>query len=993
MSDEKRSNAVGYVAAGGGLVGAGVAADALVDADRRKKGLKGPVRSLRETKRVPRRVLAGSGIKVASTGVKAAGVPLAAYGAWSALRGEKVPKASIRRDVVDRGVRGVTFVDAADQVRRSHVVKRQLTAAENRKLAGHKEAGRTLSLAAGTMGMVALGLRAPEAARAVQRIRRLKRVPGLSRVAAKEPGATKASNTLGIAAIGTGSAGSFNYAAQQKLEREALKKSWVTDRNEQAARVRRLKRDQVADGLLFDAATGTLAGTAATAGLPLVNRGVTQLKASSRFAGNRYVQSLPSVPVVSQPFVPGRLAVPHAAGKVASKVLPNAKVLRVASNPVLWGTIGTGLAVPAVLHARSKKKQSKARFERARDRYRRSVSKGDRSRRVGADAQALGLQAAAGGLALGSVGAFGARWASNPNTPQTMRSLNRRMLVTGTKKDKRRALLANVERAGKWSRDKRGRLAAVGGVLAAGSVAAHTAARWKRDESQALSHRIAVRKNLGDAVMRGAGRVRVLASPKKDYFDVLDRKDRRYFVHRRNLTWVKQPKNTPVQGELPFEKADDRFLRQYRTRISPEAEFGYQRLRHVRNKERAAAAASAVGGAVAGGAALHAGVRGRGKFAALMAIPAVTGAVAAGRSADASTRVNARMDKIKAKAYERERAGVFGRGRRVVEKSDGRDVVGGSALAANGAGLLVAGVSTNRGLDAANRAANRLIDARRRAQLQRFDDLYGVSASGRPVVKPAAGTSRTGKAKAAAARRRMTGQINDVNRRANVYRKLARKATGFGPRVALISGGLVGGSTALWAGGRRLADPVEKKASRQDVDAFAAGAAGGAGLYHGALYATKPIDRRIERALGAESPSSPARVALAEHQRALGIGRRKERGVNQRAWLKYHRSYPKAVDTPIVVRGRKLPVKAWQWKRGLSYLQGGKTQLGITAGVAAASGLGAAAVARAARKEKMSKALPALVKPRLRFRRPSMNRSYIGTSVNGRKFTVRGSVR
>lgn len=993
MSDDKRSNALGYVAAGGSLVGAGAAADALVNADRRKKGLHGPVRSFRATKRVPRRVLAGSGVKVAATGVKAAGVPLLAYGAWSAMRGEKVPKASIRRDVVDRGVRGVTFADAADQVRRSQVAKRQLTSAENRKLAGHKEAGRMLSLAAGSMGLTALALRAPEVARAAQRVKRLKRVSALSRVAAKEPGATKLSNTLGVAAIGTGSAGSFNYAAQQKLEREALKKSWLTDRNEQAARVRRLKRDQVADGLLFDAATGALAGSAATAGLPLLNRGVTRLKESSRFGSNPRVQMLPTFPAVNQPFVPGRLAVPHAAGKVASKLLPNAKALRVASNPALWGAVGAGLAVPAVLHARSKKKHSKARFERARDRYRDSVNKGDRVRRVGADAQALGLQAASGGLAVGSLGALGARWASSDNAPATMRALNRRMLMTGTKKAKRRALMDAVDRAGSWSRNKRGKLAVAGGALAAGSVAAHTAARWKRDESQALSHQIAMRKNLGDAVMRGAGRVRVLSSPKKNYFDVLDSKDRRYFVHRRNLTWVKQPKLRPVQGVLPFEKSDDRFLRQYRIRISPEAEVGYSRLRQLRNRERGAASASAIGSAIAAGASVHGGIRGRGKYAALLAIPAVTGAVAAGRSANKATHLNARMDKIKAKAYERERAGVLGRGRRVVEKSDGRDLVGGGALAANGTGLVVAGVSANRGLDAANRFANRVIDARQRSQLQRFDGLYGVSPSGRPVAKPLPGSSRSAKVKAAAARRRMTGRVNEVNRRANVYRKVARKATGFGPRVSLISGGLVGGSAALWAGGRRLADPVEK-ASKQDVDAFAAGAAGGAGLYHGALYATKPIDRRIERNLAAESPSSPARVALAEHQRKHGIGRRKERGVNQRAWLRYHRSYPKAVDFPVTVAGKPLPVKAWQWKRGLSYLQGGKTQLGITAGVAAASGLGAAAVARRARrKDTMSKALPMLLKPRLRFRRPSMNRSYIGTSVNGRKFTVRGSVR
>jgi hypothetical protein len=47
----------------------------------------------------------------------------------------------------------------------------------------------------------------------------------LQHLASREKGATKASNALGVAAIGTGSVGSFNYAAQQKLEQKKFAKA------------------------------------------------------------------------------------------------------------------------------------------------------------------------------------------------------------------------------------------------------------------------------------------------------------------------------------------------------------------------------------------------------------------------------------------------------------------------------------------------------------------------------------------------------------------------------------------------------------------------------------------------------------------------------------------------------------------------------------------------------------------------------------------------
>lgn len=133
-------------------------------------------------------------------------------------------------------------------------------------------------------------------------------------------------------------------------------------------------------------------------------------------------------------------------------------------------------------------------------------------------------------------------------------------------------------------------------------------------------------------------------------------------------------------GVAKREMRDDAFLRDYRVRISPAAEHGYNTLRRLRNRERAEAAGSAAGVASLGGfAALMArhGARPTPLGAALLAAPAVAGTYMAGRSAADSGRMQNRMDKIKRKAYQREDAGTYGVGRRrpKVEKSIEQSVV------------------------------------------------------------------------------------------------------------------------------------------------------------------------------------------------------------------------------------------------------------------------------------------------------------------------------
>lgn len=94
--------------------------------------------------------------------------------------------------------------------------KKSLTESDTKRLDRHKKAGTLLSLSSGTLGLAALGTRAPAVARSLNG----KGVKGLSRLASHEAKATSLSNTLGVTALGVGSAGSFNYAAQQRLERK-----------------------------------------------------------------------------------------------------------------------------------------------------------------------------------------------------------------------------------------------------------------------------------------------------------------------------------------------------------------------------------------------------------------------------------------------------------------------------------------------------------------------------------------------------------------------------------------------------------------------------------------------------------------------------------------------------------------------------------------------------------------------------------------------------
>ena len=672
MSEEpSRRNALGWMGAGGTLLGGGLAIDAAVDADRRRRGLKGPVRSLREG-RLPRRVLAGAAAKTASTGVKSAGVPLVAYGAYKTIRGERAPQPSIGRDVIGRGVRGATFADAAKKVESvdkagpvdkaalleglpepgrmlteeerflvldrlgafrkdkpkpkplslrdlddldddaaqpaGEVGKRDLTQAEQRRLSGHKQAGRYLSLAGGTLGVSALALRAPEAARAASRFQRLRRMPALRRVAAKEPAATKASNTLGVAAIGTGAVGSFNYAAQQKLEREAVvptrkslrshadEESWRWRRTPEAAAVRQARRDLRNADWSKDIAYGAV-GAAATP-IALTGLRAAQSRLAGRFPQLSYVPDLP----IKRPEIGARARVLTPALSAADVMLASGRVggkaaraLRIATHPASVGLAGVAATVPVALHLR-----------RDADRYRREY---DAKRKAYLDVRKARARVKIGDLPLDQVGQFelGRRRKRKEKVVKARVVADASLLDAGQQawdylvnhyagskseypplrkapvlklRNQLRSYSAppqarvqarvqaalregalEMERSNKrvvdyaYLKGRRGML--LGAPLLAASLSAPVLLdHGLREADRRRTARVT--KSLGDAMVRGVGRVRVLHSPRKGFFMVVDGRDQQRLVHGSRLTWVKQAQvSTPAaqQLRLPFEKA------------------------------------------------------------------------------------------------------------------------------------------------------------------------------------------------------------------------------------------------------------------------------------------------------------------------------------------------------------------------------------------------------------------------------------------------------
>lgn len=265
----------------------------------------------------------------------------------------------------------------------------------------------------------------------------------------------------------------------------------------------------------------------------------------------------------------------------------------------------------------------------------------------------------------------------------------------------------------------------------------------------------------------------------------------------------------------------------------------------------------------------------------------------------------------------------FGVDREISKRSKSDKVAYGSE-AVLGGGAIVGGLSANRFANYANTRVEDVINrdaARQKAKL----------------VKPertAPGAPRNAKQKARAKAKAYYGADQKINAQRNHRIKLARKVFSDVKikgrkipvgRAAMITAGFGTGVPMVWHGARNV---VEKKADKHDVDGGMAGALTGIGAWQAGLYSTKGIDRKIERNI-ADDLKMTAKVR--QHRKNVGLPNNAAKGDTR--WLKYHRTFPK--DVP-----------GWKWKRTLSYLHGGKSQIAVSGAVGAASGAAGVALNR-----------------------------------------------
>lgn len=1002
-----RRNNLGYVAAGGALLGGGLAADAVVDTDRRRRGLKGPIRSMSDRgRRAPGRVWAGTGVKTVSTGVKAAGIPLIAYGGYNLVRARKSPELT-GREVAARAVRGATFVDAARAVRPEPMSKRDLTAAERSSISRHKRAGEALSLVGGGLGLTALGLRAPEAAKFVMRRR-----PGgrlMSRVAAREPGWTKASNAVGVTAIGTGAAGSFNYAAQQRAERKQFEKSlslrmpegqrWRTDRSEAGAAVRRASRDRWTSAANRDVVlTGTMLAAAPLAA-PVVNRGLAaaerrgltppglrvpetlRLPAAGRLMGLEALSQmggLANARVVSA--APERRrgrwlrrALPDEAAPAVSRPLiggARGRVLRFATNPKVLAAAALPVTVPMSVYAVRDARERKARFQRAKAGY----SRVGKSRRFRTGFAFAGGAATAGSSLLA--------YQQGVSESRARRRDRRRQQAVR----KREWTPRDRERAG---------LAAAGAAAGvAGTMLLPLPMRLPDDGG--ASERIEAALGRSGRGRVPIGDVRGVATGAGERFDAQRYQDRLSASmddrRRRGLPAldpsrpirIKRSKSGKMHiidghhrvqslldlGETHADVVVERGVRGYRTPV-PLA-FRGKYVRGVANARRVTPP------------------RPIDEIRASAAEPMRRSAVIANNARSRFERGVTWLRRPRNAGVALAVSGVAGGGgwlasRRAREGRVGKAMAGGETLP-------VSSMSEEQ-----RRALREAVDRQRRTRLEnpaRFKGSRPLHERGVRADRPA-GAADSYRRKARRARiDALHGQALSENAARDAARSALRPSRFVSPRQVARWGagaGVAGAGLGLLAA--RAADRSRggSPAGGDGVD-IAAGALAGLGARDavwgsGGWAAKRGIGAYRERAISRMDPAERAAVnqAWKDFQRAEGFKQFGRRLPGDRVDMTRHgtqvsvgRRYPLSIPG-----GRGMRALAWKNHWALSH--GSR----VAAPVA-----GAALVAHALRSSPVEKAMlaPRRVLAGGGFRRPSMRSSYVGVSRLGRKFTVRGSV-
>lgn len=918
MSDQDRKdrlNAVGQGVTGGAMVGAGMAANAGMDHALERKGLKTPGKALWAAARgkpggkLSALHAAHTAARVASRGVQAAGLPLLAYGSYNAAQpGGTVARVRFKDDVLRSTIDHTTGRADVRRAKRQLKANRELRSAQRRaamyntqagvakylasddraRLVRRKRVGRDLSLVGGTIGASALALRAPEAARGLLKIKALRGSKPLSRVVSHEPGATKASNALLAIGAGTGAAGAFNYASQQKLESKGIKKSFVTGVGWKP--ITRMTRGEVdalrsARSSIRQGGRGHLGQLIGGPGNTRVTAadGVAEARMQARINANRAILAEASKP--DSGWTVGQRKVRGGSMTTLHPAVPDAKPLP-GSGGSHWSPLGgstrnKGLAVVDPRTSPRIDPKDIARHELAHGSVRNPIRASMRRRAdgrvwMGDEARATMAQ-------------------RNPvNGYTTASSAPKRGFLRRKTADTSRSRFTTAY-GDRFSSDQGGvdaglkRFSEVKAKIEQARVGkAVSDADYRRYQTKgerrstraqvvggagvlagtAFAAPALVRSGFRDSI-RGAAMVNDPAQRGNFRAPRLDSKPDRDRVIKPNRQGVYDITGKPEPKPKPYAPPGVKMMR-----------------------------------------------RGGRKIAGGLLLSVAAPAAVIGNNVRVAQRNQNRVADRKLSA---------------IGKADKR---GDLVEAGAGAGLLAAGVRGNTYFDAARDKANALIDNKHRATVAQhrqvsipvgtlpIDDMgrptKGVNSKGASYF----GTAPSNyKQRTKAERKAAAGRINAANEVRNGRLKMVRRATGFKPRAAVMGAAMVGGTGLLWHGARTGLE----KADRHDVDAAMVGGIVGTGGYHGALYATKPIDRRIERQFAQEPPQ--VKAILANHKRAMGITGTEPMGDTR--WLKYHRQYPKS-----------LP--GWKWKRTMSHLQGGRS--GVVLSGAAGMATAAAAV-------------------------------------------------
>jgi len=217
---EYRRNAVGQVVVGGALTGGGAYANRVTEQRLARSGNKGLFDAAKELK-LNRAHAVYAGSKLGARSLQVTGLPLLALGLHGMVKPKKTRPVSISQDVVKPVLHNALLTDQAKKGQKvlQNNVSKESAADYRERIINSKRRSKNLSRVSGTLGLAALATRSPEIANAVARkVPKVAAHPKVSHLMSLEPKATKASNTLGVGAIGVGSLGSFNNARMQNLE-------------------------------------------------------------------------------------------------------------------------------------------------------------------------------------------------------------------------------------------------------------------------------------------------------------------------------------------------------------------------------------------------------------------------------------------------------------------------------------------------------------------------------------------------------------------------------------------------------------------------------------------------------------------------------------------------------------------------------------------------------------------------------------------------------